>query len=78
MPPMAAITFHCDEVPEVRVRRLPFDDHVEVLVRFPEQRRAVVLFGDPQSIVDGLRCVATEIEAQLAAGDTVTVEPEPA
>ena len=86
MPQVAAITFHCDEVPEVRVRQLPFDDRVEVLVRFPEQRRAVVRFGEPQSIVDGLRCVASEVEAQLAAGDPVTVdaespseaEPEPA
>lgn len=65
MPQLAAVTFHCDEDPVVRVRELPFDQRVEVLVTFPDQHRAVVLFGDGPSIVAGLRCVADEVENRL-------------
>ena len=76
MPQLAAVTFHCDEEPTVRLRALPFDGQVEVLVTFPEQRRAVVLFGDGPSIVAGLRCVATEVENLLGLAGAPALPPE--
>ena len=70
MPQLAAVTFQCDEEPVVRVRELPFDDRVEVLVTFPQQHRAIVLFGDGASIVAGLRCLADDVERSLTTDAT--------